>query len=217
MKRTKTVPIKRRKKTPIKRTSRKKSGTKSKCTKEVIEQVEGLCKLGLTNAQLAEYFNVTPNAIANWAKNNRAFRTAMNRGRTEGDIPVVKSLYQLALGFEKKAVKLFKNRVVEKFYDDDGKVVQEISRDEIIEHEYMEYYPPNVKAAIKILNARHRNQWAEQHNVQHQHMHFHSEIDSEQVLSQISDKNEISDEELKLIAKWGLSDKTEVGQEENNA
>jgi len=196
-----------RTKTPsnTKRTLKRESGSARKCSKDVIAKVTGLCKLGLTDWQLAEYFEVHIDTLAYWKRTNRAFRVAVERGRTEADVRVAEALYNNAVGHYKPAVKFFKNRVTVKEFDGEGNVTKEKSWDEIIEHPYQHYYPPETHAAKVILATRHRDKWQERLQVDHLHAHLHtgSQMDLNDFLEQLQDREELSDEELKIIANWG--------------
>ncbi len=67
---------------------------------EFNKQVEQLCYLGATDAQLGEFFNVTETTINNWKKAHVEFFESIKRAKAEADTEVVKSLYKRAVGFE---------------------------------------------------------------------------------------------------------------------
>lgn len=183
-----------------------KRGPASKCTSEVVQQAYRLCLLGMTNADLADAFEVHETTIEYWCRKYSDFKKAVERGRTFADSHVVEKLYERALGYSHNAVKFFKTRVTEKEYDDNGNVIKERSWDEIIEQPYTKHYPPDVKAAIKILSTRHRASWGQAVKVEHDHNHLvAANINIHQVLEQISDSSQFSDDELRTIGKLGLS------------
>lgn len=182
-----------------------KSGPESGCTPEVIQETYGLAMLGLTNKQLAMHFGVSQETIQYWSRTNPEFHQALHKGRTESSIAVVESLYARAIGYEHDSVKFFKDTVTEKEFDEEGNIIKERSYGRIIKQPYRKKYPPDVKAAIKILAVRDREYWGEAYKVEHRHKHLHAaDIHIHQVLEQISDKNTFTDDELKTLVKLGL-------------
>jgi hypothetical protein len=57
------------------------------------------CRLGATDAQLAEFFDVSPETLGGWLADSREFAAAVRRGRKMADAEVVDSLHQLATGY----------------------------------------------------------------------------------------------------------------------
>lgn len=197
----------------------KKPGPDSLCTPEVIDQAYKFCLLGLTNWQMARHFGVKENTIEGWYRKYPQFKDAVDQGRTFADSEVAKMLFQIATGqYTQPAVKFFKSRVTEKEYDPDtGELIREISYDKIIEQPYQKRFAPDTKAMIKWLGVRNRETWGESFKVEHDHRHAHmvaGNLNIHSVLEQISDGEEYSDEELKLIAKMGLQ---EIKQQEGTS
>lgn len=201
---------------------KKKPGPKSGCTPEVIQQAYKFALVGLTDWQIAECLNVSTDTITAYKKVNPEFKQALEKGRKFATADVADVLFQVALGtYTVPAVKFFKNRVVEKEYDVNGNVIWERSYDKIIEHEYTKRLEPDTKALIKILNTRERELWGEAYKVEHDHRHAHlvaGGINIHTILDQITDTEQYSDDELKLIAKLGLdqivSEQKELGQQQ---
>lgn len=94
--------------------------------------------LGHTDRELAEDFGVVESTISLWKLKHPAFSEALKRGKTAADCDVVESLYKRACGFTRRAVKIFQS---------DGAS---------FEHEYDEYYPPEVGAMVYWLKNRQR-------------------------------------------------------------
>lgn len=188
--------------TPIK--SHKKTGPKSKCTPEVIRKTTDLCRLGLTDWQLAEYFGVSEDTIGYWKKTRPAFKQAIEEGKIDSDKRVAKALFRRATGWYEPSVKFFKDTVTEKEYDEEGNLIKEKSYGRIIEHPYDKFYPPETKAAIKWLNARQTDKWAEIKKHQHDHRHLHAGIQPSHLTDQISNPDKFTEEELELAVKLGL-------------
>lgn len=204
MKRTNTPD--RKKKRSLKR-KKSKPGPKSQCTSPVIKETYRLCLLGMTNAQLAEWFAKDISTINHWYKTNPRFAQAVDKGRKHADGKVAEALYRTAMGFEHESFKFFKIPVTEKEYDEDGNVIKEISYHKIVKKRYTKKYKPDTKAALKFLAARNRNTWGESYKVEHKHAHMHvGGMNIHEIMDQAS---QYSDEELRAIAKLGLSEKAQ--------
>lgn len=196
--------MKRTKKAPT--DNKSKRGPKSKCTPDVVRKTVSLCKLGLTDWQLARYFGVSEDTINYWKKTRPDFHDAVVSGRIDADRRVSDALYKRAVGWHEPSVKFFKDTVTEREYDDNGNVIYEKSYGRIIEHPYQKYYPPETRAAIKWLNTRQRETWGDVHKVEHNHRHLHAgHIEHHHLLEQITDMSTYTDEELELAAKIGLT------------
>lgn len=74
---------------------------------EFAEQALKLCKLGATNATLADFFGVATQTINNWGSAHPEFLDALKVGKDEADEIVKKSLFQRAVGYSHDAVKIF--------------------------------------------------------------------------------------------------------------
>jgi hypothetical protein len=66
---------------------------------EYCEQVEKLCKLGATDKQLAEFFDVAVDTIYNWKHKHPEFVDAIKNGKTIADMQVSNSLFKKATGY----------------------------------------------------------------------------------------------------------------------
>lgn len=79
----------------------------SKFKPEFVEQAEKLCRLGATDAEVADFFHVTPVTIWRWKSENEQFCSALKAGKELSDNRVERSLYQRACGYEQEEVKIF--------------------------------------------------------------------------------------------------------------
>ena len=70
-------------------------------------QAAKLSKLGATNADLAEFFEVTTRTVDNWIAQKPEFFRALKISRKEANERVERSLYQRAVGYRQEAVKIF--------------------------------------------------------------------------------------------------------------
>ncbi len=115
----------------------------SKFKPEFIAQAEKLCKLGATDMELADFFEVEVRTLYRWKAENAEFCQALKSGKDEADDRVERSLYARANGYEHDEVDI---RVV------GGEIVQTPIR---------KYYPPDTTAAIFWLKNRRAAEWRE--------------------------------------------------------
>ena len=107
------------------------------------EIARGMTLLGATDVELARHFGVTTKTINQWKKLHPAFLRSITEGKEKADGRVADSLFNRALGYSHKAVKIF--------YDSKtGKTV---------EHEYTQHYPPETVACIFWLKNRQSKLW----------------------------------------------------------
>lgn len=121
----------------------------SKFKKEFVAQAEKLCKLGATDMEVADFFEVDVRTIYRWKTENEAFCQALKSGKAESDERVERSLFARAIGYEHDEVDI---RVV------GGGIVQTPIR---------KYYPPDTTAAIFWLKNRRSEQWRDKQDVEH--------------------------------------------------
>jgi DNA-binding XRE family transcriptional regulator len=108
---------------------------------EYAAQALKLCKLGLTDKELAEYFEVSEQTLNAWKKAHPAFLESLKGGKTLADAEVASKLFHRATGYEHQDTDI---RVI------DGQIVQT----QIIKH-----YPPDTTAAIFWLKNRQPAKW----------------------------------------------------------
>ena len=112
-----------------------------------------LCKLGATDADLAEAFGVSVVTIDNWKiKFRDEFLGSLKAGKEEADNHVERSLYARATGYSYDAVKIFHTK--------DGKITKV---------PYTEHVPPDVTACIYWLKNRRPDRWRDVQNIEAQH------------------------------------------------
>lgn len=117
------------------------AGRPTKFDEEYITQAEKLCKLGATDMEIADFFEVDVRTIYRWKNENEQFCQALKSGKEISDERVERSLYARANGYEHDEVDL---RVV------GGEIVQTPIR---------KYYPPDTTAAIFWLKNRRAGEW----------------------------------------------------------
>lgn len=73
-------------------------GRDSKYHPEFNEQARKLCLLGATDAELADFFDVTETTINNWKSQFPAFFESIRAGKISADAEVAESLFRRATG-----------------------------------------------------------------------------------------------------------------------
>lgn len=81
-----------------------KPGRPSSYRAEYAEQASKLCKLGATDRDLADFFEVAESTINLWKISHPEFSESLRLGKEEADARVVQSLYRRATGYSHDAV-----------------------------------------------------------------------------------------------------------------
>jgi hypothetical protein len=63
---------------------------------EYAQQVEGLCKLGATDEDIAEFFDCAVSTVNLWKRKHPEFSEALKRGKTLADIEIAEALFKTA-------------------------------------------------------------------------------------------------------------------------
>ena len=116
-------------------------GRPSKFDPVFVTQAEKLCKLGATDMEIADFFEVDVRTLYRWKAEHDEFCQALKSGKDQADERVERSLFARATGYEHDDMDL---RVVE------GVVVQTPIR---------KHYPPDTTAAIFWLKNRRSAEW----------------------------------------------------------
>jgi hypothetical protein len=124
-------------------------GRPTKYKKEYAEQAAKLCKLGATDAELADFFGVNTTTIWRWQSAHEEFCNSLKAAKEEADKRVERSLYQKAVGYTFSSEKVFQHQ-------------GEIVRAQIVEH-----VPPSDTAAIFWLKNRDPEAWRDKRVEEH--------------------------------------------------
>lgn len=122
----------------------------SKFKPEFIEQAAKLCKLGATDRDLADFFQVTISTLNLWKTQYPEFSESLKLGKAAADERVEQSLYHRAIGYSHEATKILMTK--------DGDVYRE---------EYIERYPPDPVSCIFWLKNRRPDLWRDKHDIEH--------------------------------------------------
>lgn len=123
-------------------------GRPSKYRHEFVEQAEKLCRLGATDWEVADFFEVNIATVYRWKNEYEEFCDALKSGKVASDERVERSLYSRALGYEHDEVDI---RVI------DGVIVKTPIR---------KFYPPDTTAAIFWLKNRRPEKWRDKQEVE---------------------------------------------------
>lgn len=123
----------------------------TKYKSEFVEQAQKLCKLGATDIEIADFFEVDVRTLYRWKGEHEEFCQALKIAKSEADERVERSLFARANGYEHDEVDI---RVV------GGEIVQTPIR---------KYYPPDTTAAIFWLKNRKPEEWRDKQETAVEH------------------------------------------------
>lgn len=124
-------------------------GRPSKYKPEFVKQAEKLCRLGATDAEMADFFQVTLSTLSLWKVKHQEFSDSLKLGKEVADKRVEEALYNRALGYSHE--------------DTDIRVVDGT----IMETPMIKHYPPDTTAAIFWLKNRKPDEWRDKRDVEH--------------------------------------------------
>jgi DNA-binding XRE family transcriptional regulator len=137
------------------------AGRPTKYKKEYCEQAYKLCLLGATDAELADFFNVTESTLNLWKKNHKEFSESLKSGKYIADAEVANKLYHRALGYSHEEDKIFQ-------YEGQPVVVPTIK-----------HYAPDPTSAIFWLKNRQREKWTDSSKVEVTEKHIIVDIEED--------------------------------------
>ncbi len=115
------------------------------------EMVFNLCLLGATDDEIATVLHIDKVTLYNWQQQNPEFFNSFTQGKLDADARVARSLFHRAIGYEHKAVKIFKG-----------------ANDQPVYAEYQEHYPPDTQAASLWLRNRQPQRWRDRTETVHE-------------------------------------------------
>jgi hypothetical protein len=110
---------------------------------EFVDQARTMCRLGATDEELAEHFEVCVRTIYRWRNTHEAFAEAVVVGKEHADARVERALYSRAVGCSVERTKVFKHA-------GDPKPVYAT---------YRHHLPPDPMAALAWLRVRQPKTW----------------------------------------------------------
>ena len=126
-------------------------GRPTKYRPEFCELAGNYCRLGATDPELAEFFDVCRDTIITWRHEHQEFSDAIRVGKDSFDLAKVEgALVHRALGYDHKELKLFSH---------EGSVTDE--------REIVKHYPPDTAALIFWLKNRQPGRWRDKQEIDH--------------------------------------------------
>jgi hypothetical protein len=118
---------------------------------EYTEQALKLCRLGATDRELADFFDVSEQTINAWKDAHPEFLESLKAGKARADAEVADKLFRRATGYSHEAVKIF----------------MPAGASEPIHSSYTECYPPDTTACIFWLKNRRPDLWRDVQSREH--------------------------------------------------
>jgi hypothetical protein len=81
-------------------------GRPTKFKPEMVDQAKKLCLLGATEAQMADFFQVSIQTLYTWRETYPDFLEAITQGKIVADAEIASALWNRAKGYTHKAVKI---------------------------------------------------------------------------------------------------------------
>lgn len=116
-------------------------GKPPKYRAQFVKQAKALTKLGATDWDLAQFFEVDISTIDRWKIEHAKFQGAIKLGKAPADRRVEQSLFRRATGYSYPAVKIFMHEGHE------------------VKVEYTEHVPPDPTSMIFWLKNRRKDRW----------------------------------------------------------
>jgi hypothetical protein len=111
---------------------------------EFADQARAMCRLGATDEELAEHFEVCVRTIYRWRNTHEAFAEAVVVGKEHADARVERALYSRAIGCTVERTRVFKHAGEDPVYAT-----------------YKEHLPPDPVAARQWLRVRQPKTWSD--------------------------------------------------------
>ena len=124
-------------------------GRPTKYQEAYCEGARKLARLGATDQEVADFYEVDVATIYRWKIAHRDFCESLRAGKDEADDRVERALYQRAIGYDQEAVKIF----------------MPAGRETPVYAEYRERIAPDTTAAIFWLKNRKPHEWRDKHEV----------------------------------------------------
>jgi len=110
---------------------------------EFVDQAREMCRLGATDEELAEHFEVCVRTIYRWRNTHEKFAEAVVVGKEHADARVERALYSRAVGCSVERTKIFKH----------------VGDPKPVYATYRHHLPPDPVAALAWLRVRQPKKW----------------------------------------------------------
>lgn len=122
-------------------------GRPSKFRNDFCDQAVKLCRLGATDKELADFFDIAEQTLYTWKKQHPEFLEALKEGKAESDALVGQRLFERAIGYSHPEEKIFCNG------------------GEVVRAETVKQYAPDTTACIFWLKNRRPDLWRDRQEV----------------------------------------------------
>lgn len=173
---------------------RNKPGPKGYFEPSMIGEVYKLARFGMTNQEIADFYEISISSIENYQRSIPEFKKALQKGRLYDSLKAVASLHKQVLGYE----------VQER---EEREVVTKSGIQTLITTK-TKYIQPNITATIYLLKTRHGDKWMDV---------FKAEFTKN--INHHLDLSTLSNEDLTLLEKMGIkmiTNKTGIKQLTDN-
>lgn len=118
-----------------------------------LETITGWAKQGLTNEEMISQLGVSKVVFYKWMKTHPEFKEALYKGKFESNGEILAAAFRQATGYYQPVTEPFKVKTVKNISEDPKKPRYE-EVEEVIDHNYLKYFPPNQTMAIFMLKNR---------------------------------------------------------------
>jgi len=125
------------------------TGRPTKYKSEYATQAAKLCELGATDAQLADFFEVSISTINLWKVEHKAFSESIKLSKELADERVEQSLYRRAMGYEHDETDI------------------RVLNNELVMTPIRKHYPPDATSMIFWLKNRKKDDWRDKNDIEH--------------------------------------------------
>ena len=172
MKRTKYLPKK-----------HNKPGPKGYFEESMIEEVFKLARFGMTNKEIAEFYNISVSTFEGYQRKYPEFNGSLQKGRLLDSLKVVASLHKQALGYDVEEEQ------------SNYKIDKQGNKTLTFQKTTTKHIQPNTTACIYILKTRHGDKWMDL---------YKAEFNSTNNVNVNIDFTGFTDDELRILENIGM-------------
>ena len=121
---------------------------------EYNEQVLKLCRLGATDKEIADFFDVTEQTINNWKTQHPDFFESIKKGKVQADAEVADKLYKRATGYTFRETTFEKVGAKEETTEVGEEGMESVEQDVFKKKVVVKEMPPDTTAGIFWLKNR---------------------------------------------------------------
>lgn len=118
-----------------------------------LDTIVGWAKNGSTNNEMAEMLGISRDLFYNWQKQKPQFKAALMKGKFDSNGEMLNAAFKQATGYYQQVTEPFKVKTMKEFKTEGGKVYFE-EVEEIVDHTYFKFFPPNSTMGIFMLKNR---------------------------------------------------------------